>query len=49
MISRPRGAARWIGEPLPTAHILPWIVICLGVSLIGIAKSGFGGGIGLVV
>ena len=49
MISRPRGAARWIGEPLSAAHIVPWIVICLGVFLIGIAKSGFGGGIGLVV
>ncbi|HEX8325641.1 MAG TPA: sulfite exporter TauE/SafE family protein, partial [Tepidisphaeraceae bacterium] len=27
----------------------PWIVICLAVALIGIAKSGFGGGLGLIV
>lgn len=28
---------------------LPWIVICTAVTLIGIAKSGFGGGLGLIV
>lgn len=27
----------------------PWIIICLAVSFIGIAKSGFGGGLGLIV
>lgn len=29
--------------------LLPWIVICSAVALIGIAKSGFGGGLGLIV
>lgn len=28
---------------------LPWLVVCLAVGLIGIAKSGFGGGLGLIV
>ncbi|HEX8342644.1 MAG TPA: TSUP family transporter, partial [Tepidisphaeraceae bacterium] len=28
---------------------LPWLIIALAVSMIGIAKSGFGGGLGLIV
>jgi hypothetical protein len=29
--------------------VLPWFVICLGVFLIGVTKSGLGGGLGLIV
>ena len=34
---------------MPFAPPGPWVVICLAVTLIGIAKSGFGGGLGLIV
>ncbi|HEY0009510.1 MAG TPA: sulfite exporter TauE/SafE family protein [Tepidisphaeraceae bacterium] len=29
--------------------MLPWLIICFAVAMIGVAKSGFGGGLGLMV
>jgi uncharacterized protein len=29
--------------------MLPWLIVCFAVAFIGIAKSGFGGGVGLLV
>ncbi len=43
MNSQRRGAARWIGE----TRLLPWIIVSIGILLIGLTKSGFGSGVGL--